>query len=183
MARSIPSSKKGVFSSCLWTGAAAFKLPEGQNNNYDFRVKFKPNGSVIPAMPDDILIHKEAVTDGIKFILNSSRHYLQSSMVKKYDVRTIPPKIDTKKWPDVADHINDIRNTTQNVVPLNLIDQNIGSNRGLLQIMYTIYTERSMNIEGATDKYCLINVDENIYWRVLKVSIFRFIVVIIYSLY
>ena len=116
MARSIPTSLKGVFSSCLWAGAAAFHCTN-REIVFDMSVKYN-NGVVIPAMPDNILQHRDEVLAGLNHVLATSRQYYDRSVVLKYDVRNVPPKVDVKRYPHLADIINDPNNTTQNVRPV-----------------------------------------------------------------
>ena len=49
VARSIPSLAASTYSSCLWTGVAAFKC----SGSLDRGVMYSNSGAIIPAMPDD----------------------------------------------------------------------------------------------------------------------------------
>jgi hypothetical protein len=87
--------------------------------------------------------------------------------VVRYDVRNIPLKIDTKRFPDMKRTVDSYG--FDNVRPVDLLDINIGSNRGLIAIIRGLYEERKMGLEDQCDRYTTLNVDENIFWRVLKV--------------
>lgn len=169
LARSIPSLHSDVYSSCLWTGMAAFKCTQ----RYDMRIKYQVNGDVIAAMPDDILSTKSDVTTAITYIIQNQRAYYNNSTVRQYDVRNIPPKIDTKAHPHLADTIGAKHNSTHTVHPVKLLDHNIGSNQGLITVLRQIYEQKNMHLDSC-ENYMLLNVDENIYWRILKVHLFWF---------
>ena len=49
-----------------------------------------------------------------------------------------------------------------------LVKENIGSNRGLIAVIRELYVEYGMGSEDCT-RYLTLNLDENIFWRVLKV--------------
>ena len=52
--------------------------------------------------------------------------------------------------------------------PFKMMQENIGSNRGLIVIMRELYEHYGMH-SGTCSKYACLNVDENIFWRILKV--------------
>jgi hypothetical protein len=52
---------------------------------------------------------------------------------------------------------------------MELIKINIGSNEGLLTIMRQLYDDHGMSSDDTCPDYKIINVDENIYWRIIKV--------------
>lgn len=170
LARSIPTSLKGVFSSCLWTGAAAFHC-NNKEVTFDMNVKYN-NGDVIPAMPQNILQHSAEVLAGVNNVLRTCRNYYDRSVVKKYDVRNVPPKVDVKRFPHLTEIVNDPNNSTSSVCPIELININIGSNEGLLRIIRNLYDKAGMDSDATCSKYNLMNVDENIYWRIMKVHYF-----------
>ena len=167
IARQVPTTGKGIFSSCLWTGVAVF---ECDNQQLDLSIKRSPNGTVRPAMPNDLLANRRSVVDGIKQVLRGSRNYYDVSLVQKYDVRCIPLKVNTKIHTNVAHIVDHVKNTTQIVHPVELIEHNIGSNQGLVTILRQLYEDRGMD-NDTCDKYHILNVDENIYWRTLKVQV------------
>ena len=177
LSRSIPTSLKDVFSSCLWTGAAAFR-PSMGHLEHDMSVKHH-DGIDIPAMPDDILQYSSEVTAGIQRVLTSGRNYYDNSYVKKFDSRNIPPKVDVKVYPHLLSIINNENNKTTSVYPMELLNINIGSNEGLLRIMRKLYEDYGMDEAGVCNEYKLMNVDENIYWRIMKVHIYPYLFVLL----
>lgn len=153
-----------VYNTCLWTGMAAFKC----THTYNMNITRRENGTIVPAMPDNILSTQSDVTAAITYILQNQRQYYDNSTVRQYDVRNIPPKIDVRNNPNLMDIVEAKHNSTHTVHPVKLLDHNIGSNAGLISVLRQIYEHNNMHIDKC-DKYMLLNVDENIYWRILKV--------------
>lgn len=166
LARQCPSMAKGVYSACLWTGMAVFSDP--RHAGLDDRVKMV-NGRAVPAMPDNITQFRQQVLAGLKFVLDEGRNYLRRSLVHKFRVNNIPLKI-----LDAADRAHhqhtDAHHSMRIVHPLKLLDKNIGSNPGLVSILKEdIHDEHGMGTDECKT-YVNLNVDENIFWRILKVS-------------
>ena len=165
LARQCPSMAKGVYSACLWTGMAVFSDP--RHARLDARVKMV-NGRAIPAMPDQITKHSQQVLTGLQFVHAEGRDYLRRSLVHKFRVNNIPLKI-----LDAADRPHqhkDADHSMKIVHPMKLLDKNIGSNPGLVSILKEdIHDEHGMGDDDCKT-YVNLNVDENIFWRILKVS-------------
>jgi hypothetical protein len=122
-------------------------------------------------MPENILECREAVVDGLRSVLAEGHRYYDNSLVARYDVRTVPLKIDGKRFPDMNCTVNHARSKMSIVYPQELIGTNIGSNRGLLSVIRKYYDEYNMaGAQGDCVRYLSMNVDENIFWRVLKVT-------------
>jgi len=168
IARQVPTTGNGIFSSCLWTGVAVFECDPNQDNMFDMQIKHRPDGGLLPAMPDTLFKHTHRIVAGLKLILEDSRNYFDQSLVLKYDVRSIPLKVNTKLFPEMADTVEDKRNTTAIVYPVQLIDNNIGSNQGLVTLLRQLMEQLGMHDNTCTH-YEILNVDENIYWRTMKV--------------
>ena len=167
MARSVPTLNSSVYSSCLWTGMAAFSC----DTQFDTTIAHDVEGNTVPAMPDDLFQYAPTVKAAIHWTVNNSRTYYDQSIVKRYDVRNVPPKIDTKRWPTMRSTIDVPHNSTRIVHPVKLLDYNIGSNNGLLDVLKEIYDQFDMGTDDC-ENYVFINVDENIYWRILKVLLY-----------
>lgn len=167
VARTIPSQERSTFSSCLWTGVA---LSQFQTEHISDNIKFDVGGSVVPAMPPDLLMCSQQVVQGLTQTLNEGFLYYDRSLVAQYDVRSIPLKIDGKRFPEVASTVDHDRNKMSIVFPQKLVGKNIGSNRGLISLIRQYYDDYNMSGEdGSCERYLNINVDENIFWRILKV--------------
>ena len=165
--KSIPAASSGTYNSCLWTGYAAFVV-------HDPTVKTTlvatPSGRILPGMPLDpcVTANVTQVNDGLTYEHADMRTYYDRSTVKEYDVRNVPPKIDTKRYVHMKGIIEDPKNTTQHVHPLKLFKKNIGSNEGLIAVLSDIASTYGM-VDNSCSDYVILNVDENIYWRVMKV--------------
>ena len=163
--RAVPTEANGVYTPALWTGVAVFV---GNTRDLDDRIRRAPNGDVIPAMPDNLLSQIDVVKTGIHHVMSTTPMQYDSSIAAKYDVRSIPLKIDTKRFPDMANIVDGDHVTLKSVLPSHMIEENIGSNRGLIAIIRKFYVDRGMDT-NACDRYLTICADENIFWRVLKV--------------
>ena len=168
-AHSIPSLQKNVFSSCLWTGVT---VNEYQGPEIDMSIEIDDNGDLVQAMPDDLFSHQARTDEGISGIFDEGPQYYDNSLVKKYDVASIPLTIDVKQFPEMKNQILSSKNTTQFIHPHKLVKVNIGSNRGLLSLLRSLQEDEKMHRPGMCEKYKCINVDENIYYRILKVHYF-----------
>lgn len=165
VARTIPTLAKGVYTSMLWTGGALFVNPDPF---MDDSVRVDAVGEIIPAMPNSLLDGSRVVSAAVTQILAEGKEYLAKSLVHKYTINMIPPKIDTKQHPEMKSIIDNPLNTMANVYPDKLIEENIGSNRGLVSIFRKMYMDWGMDTDDC-HRYKSFNLDENIYWRVLKV--------------
>jgi hypothetical protein len=168
MARSVPTIKKDVFASCLWTGVT---VNEYIGPPVDVSVQFDAGGAVIPAMPSDLFAHQASVLQGIDDIYNEGREYYDKSLVKRYDIVNVPLKVDTKRFPALAETLNGVKNTTKHINPYKLIKHNIGSNLGLATIMRDYQDDKKMSLNGTVLNYSTINTDENIFYRGMKVCV------------
>lgn len=169
IARAVPTEAKGVYTPALWTGVAVFV---GDTRELNDHIRRTPSGDVIPAMPDNLLSHLSVVKDGINHIMSDTPMQYDSSISTKYDVRSIPLKIDTTRYPDMARIVDGDHATLKSVLPSHMIEENIGSNRGLIAIIRKLYIDRGMDTD-VCDRYLTICADENIFWRILKVCIYH----------
>ena len=168
-ARQVPTIKKDIFASCLWTGVT---VNEYTGPAVDVSVRLDNDGIVTPAMPDNLFEYQDIMMQGIHEIYNEGRAYYNESLVKRYDIVNVPLKVDTKRFPDLAVTMNSVKNTTKHINPFKLIKHNIGSNQGLAIIMREYQEDQKMNLHGYVKNYSTINTDENIFYRGMKVSCF-----------
>lgn len=134
----------------------------------DVKVK-RENGRVVPAMPDNIVQHRQQVMAGLQYVHAEGRRYLHRSLVHRFTVNTIPLKILDPS--DVPQQHSKTSHSMSIVHPLKILDKNIGSNPGLVSILKEdIYDKFGMGNDDCKD-YVNLNVDENIFWRILKVFI------------
>lgn len=163
-ARSVPTMEKSVFSTCLWTGVSLFGCTDTKLSD---TVVVDSNDCVVPAMPPDILMYQPSVSIALQYFLDKGYRQYDGSLVVQYDVRNIPLKIDTKRFPNMQPIVDSY--SFDNVRPVDLLDINIGSNRGLIAVLRGLYEDKKMGSEMDCQRYTTLNVDENIFWRVLKV--------------
>ena len=121
-------------------------------------------------MPDTLFVHKASVLNTIMFVFQKDRDYFQESLVNRYCVNNIPLKVDVKKYPEIRQIMDNPANSFSTVYPSDMLNENIGSSLGLVSIIRNLYIERGM-IDDTCSDYLTVNVDENIYYRILKVSI------------
>lgn len=165
LSRSVPSIHSGIFSQCLWTCMAAFRY------RGDVRVSIdvvRSDNEIVPAMPADILMYKNNVKQGITWVMTNSRRLYDDSLVRSYDINNIPPKVNVNVHTQLRQVLNDDHNSTRSVHPVKLLPYNIGSNAGLLHILQCLCEDNGIHTDECR-QYKLINADENIYWRILKV--------------
>ena len=167
--RQVPTVKKDIFASCLWTGVT---VNEYIGPPVDVSIRYDAVGAVIPAMPDDLFVQQGRMLQGIGEIYAEGKEFYDKSMVKKYDIVNVPLKVDTKRFPTLADTMNHVKNTTKYINPYKLIKHNIGSNLGLVTILREYQDDNKMSMHGTVLQYSNINTDENIFYRGLKVCMF-----------
>jgi hypothetical protein len=172
LARSVPTLNVGAYNACYWSGAVVFPCNDLSVTD---AVRRDDLGDIVAAMPDDLFVHKHTVVRAVTQ-LQPRRDYLSMSYVLRYDVRNIPPKVDTKIWKNLDSVINSPLNRLGNIQPKELMSDNIGSNLGLLCIIKKLYDDKGMSDDTA-DRYTSLNVDENIYYRILKVTLLVFVCV------
>ena len=170
-ARQVPTIKKDIFASCLWTGVT---VNEYTGPPVDVAVRNDDNGQVIPAMPEDLFVYEDIMLQGIHEIYDEGRERYDKSLVKRYDVVNVPLKVDTKRFPELAETMNSAKNTTKHINPFKLIKHNIGSNLGLATILREYQEDQKMSLHGVVENYSTVNTDENIFYRGMKVCCFFF---------
>ena len=164
--RSVPTVKKDVFGTCLWTGIT---VNEYTGPPVHTTVRTDAAGYVIPAMPKNLFTHQRVVLAGISHVHDQGKNYYQSSLVKKYDIINVPLKVDTKRFPSLAETLNSSKNSTKHINPYKLLRHNIGSNLGLVTILREFHDDNKMGLHGTVQNYTTVNTDENIFFRGLKV--------------
>ena len=165
----MPTTAKGSYNTCLWTGYAAFICDDPSINTSLLKHSSTSNVNV-PGMPDDLCdqINVDQVSVGIRFVAEGIRKYYDESVVLHFDVSNIPPKIDTNKYPNMRPVVEHTKNSTRNVHPCKLLKRDIASNAGLISVLLDICDTYGIT-DGSCTEYLTLNVDSNIYWRILKV--------------
>ena len=169
----VPTLLRPVFASCLWTGCT---INEYVGPSVSMQLVPDNAGGVTAAMPDNLFECKESVDSGIALILGEGFNAFQDSLVNRYHVNNVPLKIDESKYDELKTLLGSDKNSTRHIHPQKLIQQNIGSTRGLLVMLRDLQEREMMHIPNGCDKYHVLNFDENIYYRVLKVCMILYIV-------
>ena len=176
MARQIPRLGKDVFTSMMWTGLA-LKLYDGPELS---RGLVEDDGQVVPAMPPS---HAPPKDDFVRFV-SASIHVdcanpvpmrYSQSLVRRYNVNSIPPKADHTQDLDLdlTKRLTVSRDGLHRTLPWDIWQHNIGANTGLLDVIKQYMT--ITNLETST-QYHVWLVDLNIYSRVYKVICFLVII-------
>ena len=176
----IPSAEKEMYALMNWTGYALRLYP------FEIDMTFRKDpydNEVVPAMPIEPLKFLPRVLEKMKRFVydgkeNPSRKFLDSLSVL-WAVHNVPVAPDAKNTVIPAEFANGIaakRDRLRNLHPEKLIDENIGSNKGLARVLRDIHDERGWGIEeheeNAPTEYSVLNVDCNIFDRILKVHHF-----------
>lgn len=162
----VPSQGTGLYHSCLWTGVAIHAY---QGPDIDMKCRLNPDQSVLSIMPPNLFDQQDVVINSIQYIMDEGGLYFDKSLCKKHTVNNIPLKIITNTEENIP-FIPESVGTMGQCFPLKMMKENIGSNRGLAIIMRELYEKHEMHIDKCS-KYVCLNVDENIFWRMLKVYI------------
>ena len=82
--------------------------------------------------------------------------------------RQVPlkPEVDAKAAPELAAVLRESRDGLRNFVPVGMLPENIGSNRGMLLLLKDLFGAQSR-----PGHYSFLSVDCNIYLRMLKVHL------------
>lgn len=168
LARSIPTLTRDVYSSMLWTGMAVFS--SSQTNLFDCTIKMDDTHHVVSAMPPNLCDYRNSVTEGLRFVHLQGRSYYPHSLVHQFGVNNVPMRIMCED--DVARNQHSGEDHSMGLLhPYQIIDKNIGSNIGLVSILrHDFYESMGMGTDECS-RYVCLNVDENIFWRSLKVML------------
>ena len=159
----LQSISKGAFKSCLWTGFAMKKyigrpFPEWQ---YDIGKR----GMEKNLFTDSVLNDLKAT---MRQVGEEKWNYLSNSIVRRYGVNSIPlkPEVDERKEPHLFQILSESRDGVRTFMPLGILPENVGSNRGLLLLLKSLSDKHA---SSERKKYSFLTVDCNIFLRILKV--------------
>ena len=150
----------------LWTGVAVFS--DSKCNSIDHSVRTDDLNTIIPAMPPTICANRSEVLQGLRFVHDKGKQFLPDSLVHKFGVNTVPLQITDPE--DMQQNQHSQQDHSMHMVfPYKMINKNIGSNVGLVSILRRdFYDVNGMDSDDCKNYVCW-NVDENIFWRTLKV--------------
>jgi hypothetical protein len=152
----------------MWTGLA-LKLYDGPEIP---RTLVMVDGDILSAMPRTHAPEQRGFHSAAEAALPCSPQLAPSrflrSIVHRYKVRTVPPKVDVRKEKKPARRLRlqRSRDGLHRTLPWELWQHNIGSNEGLIDVIqqYTVETRLQ-----ESSQYHVWLVDLNIYTRVYKV--------------
>ena len=167
----IPDINLGTWRDCLWTGVAL----RACRKDVSMSIIKDEEGKDIPAMPDQLFGRVgEFMT---LFVEVNPSHPLaceqyDMSLSVKTDIRNVPlkPNPDKLSLPQHRHALLSGTDKIDNLVTDRIINKNIGSNSGLLRILRDHY-EDSGQSTGACERYTALNVDINIFERIVKVEL------------
>ena len=159
-----PTFKTGAWTDCLWTGVAIHRyVGPTLSNNLHTR-----GGAIVPAMPESLSANMGSILLAMQSAMNFQGEYHDISLVTTMDVQCVPLK-PTGGDVQLQQQLDESRDGLTNLLPHDLITENIGSNIGLMKILRQFHDDRQMHIPGRCRRYYVLNVDINIYTRTLKV--------------
>ena len=155
----------GSFKQPLWTGLGFHEYVGEKHVDMSVNV-------LKPGMPDRLFTRevKDKILDLMTKADKLGYQYIKSSIVRKYKVRRVPckPEVDKVKESKLHNILQESRDGLVDFYPTHLLDINIGSNRGLFQILRHEYEKVS---EAPPSRYFVLSADCNIFTRILKVRI------------
>ena len=121
----------GAWTDCNWTGCGN-------------RVDIKLDGQ--PAMPDGVFTDpiRRLVRRKLKAHINGSWEFLRRSIVQRWKVNNVAlkPILDPFRHPEVSRVLLEFRDGLSFFDPMDIVSQNVGSDRGLMLILKQISEER-----------------------------------------
>ena len=176
LARSSPNLRDGVWTPMLWTGVA-FKMCDVADN-FDFDYQYADDGAVIPGMPPTLFGNEDEVERLARWLCVGAGvvKFYADSIAVKYEVSSIPPKVAPQRIlePAVRARLAKSRDGLDRFHQSSIVDFNIGSNLGLMHIVKYILADEVLGAGG----YLILNVDMNIYDRLIKV----FVILVMFSI-
>ena len=129
------------------------------------------NGDVVPAMPDDFMLHIEKFKENMELFGKKAQLAKQSEAWRK-GVNNVPLKPDPRKYEPgpVRTALEANIDGLQNTVPVCITGENIGSNQGFLDVVLREWREhQARNEASGVKKYLVLLADINIFDRLIKV--------------
>ena len=166
----LPHLDEGVYKSCLWTGFAVNKF---RDDGLSMALKRTPSGNAIPAMPDSPFLYLTMFKDAwAAFEESSGMLNYNNSRVVRWKVRNVPLGPLKKNVPRKYHGALDRKpGSLHGLYPEKLVDLNVGANDDFGKLFKNLLDEHNKTgPDGKAEKYLVLNLDCNIYDRVMKVS-------------
>ena len=142
----------------------------------------RSHGEIIPAMPqlselwDSTAMIDEAFIESTASNIPGSESqqiptdFLDSSLWVMFGAKRVPLKLDERTAPEeYKEVLRSSPDSLENFFPVGLIEPNIGSNDGLARVIKMLYDEKKMGTVLGSPTYVALNVDFNIFYRLMKV--------------
>jgi hypothetical protein len=156
------------------------RLPQ---EGIDMRV-VEVNGEVVPAMPKSLFTNDlwGQLMKMMTAVDEEGSQYLEHAFVTKMKVNSFPPKPSLTDLADMeleAEELEEVKEVLgqesidglQHVFPHAIIEPNIGSNKGLMDVLLEVSSKNKSGEANAT-RYQIYLTDVNIYHRINKVLIY-----------
>ena len=171
----IPNLDSGAYKSCLWTGFAVKSWTNilDPSDEIDMTVRQSPSLQRVPAMPEKLFDAWPRFVESYKQMESCSDVYrLQNSFVQNWQVNNVPlkptPETCNERYRTALAQSTD---SMDSLFPEKLIDINVGENEGLVKICRNLLKEHQEQCQrNMSERYLVLNVDCNIFDRMLKVS-------------
>jgi hypothetical protein len=153
----------------MWTGIAV-KLYDGPALSRDL---VRDNGELLTAMPPNHSPPENtfisSARSNMPLVVGQPPMRFSKSLVNRYQVCSIPPKISTHEEKDalLQQRLSVSRDGLHRTLPMDIWKHNIGSNTGLIDVIQEYVSTADLN---ASSQYHVWLVDVNIYSRVYKVT-------------
>ena len=177
----IPTLKDGSYKECLWTGFALKRWYNHSNADdvVDMSLMVDANGDTIPAMPEKLFGMWPHFKEAYKLMeRKTSMNYLDKSLVERWDVNNVPLKPDWKHELMREKYRAPLKNgcdSLKYLYPDKLVDLNVGANDHLVQLFRGAFEQHKAACEDTgVPKYLVLNLDCNIFDRVVKVCNYVF---------
>jgi hypothetical protein len=163
-----PDLELGAWQDCCWTGMALRR----SRVEVDMTIRRDDAKEIQPAMPHHIYEAYPAMRRAF-FVFNQSTEdcpeYHTRSLTTLLGVKNVPlkPAHEVLAKPEHKQAVHEGHDSLDTCYPEGIVGINIGSNKGLLQLMRHHY--ESVCVANAGRRYSCLNVDANIFDRILKV--------------
>ena len=160
----MPNIKQSTWQPCLWTGRA-YRQFRGE---LSMDLMYKPDESVIPAMPDDLFAYLPHLVTLFKEQVPctpASKFLRRTSMVVALEITTVPmkPSVDLLTRDLHRRAILEQHDGLQTLYADKIIDLNIESRDGFARLIRDHFEEKEQNQPGKCKKYSAFNFDINIF--------------------
>jgi hypothetical protein len=171
----IPHIDIGAWRNCLWTGFALRAYKPQRGVEIDMSILRNPENEVIPAMPNNPFDFVIRLREQFQHYGSADMKQLSRSNVFSWKVNNVPlkpVKVDLVRPQRLIDKILADPDKLDNLYPEKIVSENIGQNTGFSKIFREVYEDHEMDVNIDSCKYLALNLDCNIFDRLLKVFTF-----------